>query len=225
MIETFTYISEPYEKLMVKSINYGYLLEAYPKFNQNQLYRGINSACLNMIYTLFDNNIIFCYNDNDSHILSKISKVFINIGIVEKDACALKIENRELTFDENNKIIFYRLIRESIMNQYSGGCRDRYGISYDIKDISIVSKIKKHLVINISGQIICNSTVMVIIIIDLRYKNLGLNNSKFKNISVVDPRTRYLNIKNKVIEIFGDYDKFKINVIGNKEIVLKRVKV
>jgi hypothetical protein len=46
------------------------------------------------------------------------------MGIDEKYTSRLKVDNRELTFDENNKIIFYRLIRESIMNQYSSKLRN-----------------------------------------------------------------------------------------------------
>jgi hypothetical protein len=144
------------------------------------------------------------------------------MGIDEKYTSRLKVDNRELTFDENNKIIFYRLIRESIMNQYSSGFRDKYGISYEIKDDMLESKIKRYLVINISGQPIYNSMVMIM---DLRHKNLGLDDLHFKKISVIDPLIRYRNIKEKVLAIFGSYERFKINIAGNPEIVFNRVKV
>ncbi|MFG1391172.1 hypothetical protein [Acidiplasma aeolicum] len=222
MIETFTYISEPYEKLIVESINYSNLSENYPNFCQSQLYREINSSGLNIPYILSNNNIIFCHNDDGNNILSKISQVFRNMGIDEKYTSRLKVDNRELTFDENNKIIFYRLIRESIMNQYSSGFRDKYGISYEIKDDMLESKIKRYLVINISGQPIYNSMVMIM---DLRHKNLGLDDLHFKKISVIDPLIRYRNIKEKVLAIFGSYERFKINIAGNPEIVFNRVKV
>ncbi len=222
MIETFTYISEPYEKLIVELINYSDLSEIYPNLGQSQLYREINASGLNVPYILSNNNIIFCHNDDDNNILSKISQVFTNMGIDEKYTSRLKIDNRELTFDENNKIIFYRLIRESIMNQYSSGFRDKYGISYEIKDDQLESKIKRYLAINISGQPIYNSIVMIM---DLRHKNLGLDDLNFKKISVVDPLIRYRNIKQKVLAIFGNYESFKINIAGNAEIVFNRVKV
>lgn len=108
------------------------------------------------------------------------------------------------------------------MNQYSGGFRDKYGISYEIKDDQLESKIKRYLAINISGQPIYNSIVMIM---DLRHKNLGLDDLNFKKISVVDPLIRYRNIKQKVLAIFGNYESFKINIAGNAEIVFNRVKV
>ena len=222
MIETFTYISESLESLKLKYIDYEHIQDKYPNFNQGELYHKINSTNLNMPYILSNNNIIFCHNGDDNNILSKISQVFTNMGIVKKDASSLKIDNRELTFDENNKIIFYRLIRESIMNQYGNGFRDKYGISYEIKDDQLESKIKRYLTITISGQPICNSIVMIM---DLRHKNLGLDDLNFKKISVVDPLIRYRNIKQKVLAIFGNYESFKINIAGNAEIVFNRVKV
>lgn len=222
MIETFTYISESLESLKLKYIDYEHIQDKYPNFNQGELYHKINSTNLNMPYILSNNNIIFCHNGDDNNILSKISQVFTNMGIVKKDASSLKIDNRELTFDENNKIIFYRLIRESIMNQYGNGFRDKYGISYEIKDDQLESKIKRYLTITISGQPICNSIVMIM---DLRHKNLGLDDLKFKKTSVVDPLTRYHNIKEKVRAIFGNCESFKVNIAGNPEIVFDRVKV
>ena len=219
MIETFTYISEPYEKMLAGCIDYSFLPL---NVKQSQLYREINFSGLNTPYILSNNNIIFCHNDDSNNILPKISEVFRNMGIDEKYISRLKIDNRELTFDENNKIIFYRLIRESIMNQYSGGFRDKYGLSYEIKNDILESKIERYLVISISGQPIYNSMVMIM---DLRHKNLGLSDFHFKKISVVDPLIRYRNIREKVRAVFGNYESFKINIAGNPEIVFNRVKV
>lgn len=222
MIETFTYISEPFESLKLKYIDYEHLLAEYPNFNQGELYHKINSTGLNMPYILSNNNIILCHNDDDSNLLSKISQAFIGMGIDERCTSSLKIDKRELTFNEDNKIIFYRIIRESLMNQYAGGLRYKYGIGYEINENSLGPKIKRYLVINISGQPIYNS---ILIIMDIRHKNLGLDYLKFKNKSIMTPLNRYRNIKEKVYEIFGNHETFKINIAGNPEIILNRVKV
>lgn len=222
MIETFTYISEPLPELSVKYIDYSSLAMTYANLSQSDLYGLINSTRIGVPYIVSQNNIIFCHDSSGEDVLEKISRVFVRIGAKKEDVHQLTIGTRDIEFDEKNSIIIRRLVRESLINQYRGGYRERYGISYEINNDTLDPKIKRYLVVNISNQAISNSILMVM---DLKHQNLGLDRADFKMKSSIDPLNRYRGIEKKVNEIFGSCESIRVSIPGNGDLTLSRIKV
>ena len=222
MIETFTYISEPLPELSVKYIDYSSLAMTYSNLSQSYLYGLINSTRIGVPYILSQNNIIFCHDGSGEDVLNKISRVFLGLEVKKENVYQLTMEARNIEFDEKNSMTFRRIVRESLIRQYRGGFRERYGIRYEVHDDTPDSKIKRYLMVNMSNQAISNSILMVM---DLRHQNLGLDRADFKMKSSIDPLNRYRGIEKKVNEIFGSCESIGVSIPGNGDLTLSRIKV
>ncbi len=222
MIETLTYISEPYDQINVHYVDYSIVAHNYPDINQGSLYKEINQFKLYIPYVISKNRFIFCSNGGDSSILTSFSSALQKICPSHLINSNLKVENMNLSMEEN-EYIFRRIIRESILRKTRGGRREKSDISIPISGNNQTSDIERYLKIVISGQLISNS---VLLITDIKHRNTGgLSLQQFRNLSTLNSYERYKIIREQIEKIFKDVDDITIGIPGNKDLVLKRLKI
>lgn len=222
MIETFAYISEPYDELNVYYIDYNKVAEYYPAVDQSLIYREINKTNKTMPYILSNNKFIFCIDDSKNDIINVFSTALNNVIKISGNF-NFKSENMQLSLNKNQNI-FHRIIRESLMRQYKNKAwRGMYGVDFMFPDDSETNGVERILNITISSQLISNS---ILFIMDIKHKKLDqkINVKTFRKYSIIEPYNRYQIISKYIKKIFTDEDKIYIKIPGNKDLTLNRVK-
>ena len=222
MIETFTFISESYSKLAVRIIDYKGLSVNGHNIIQSDVYRTLNSLNPALPYTISDNQIIFCSDGGHEDFAAKVRQAFTSMGFTEYELSNLSVREEELNFNEQTKKIFYKFVREYILESHDDGYRDRYGISYELHSDPPLSGLRRYLVMNVSGQPVGGS---MILIFDIRHKNDGLGVRQFREMTKIEPLKRYKVISDALSSIFGDKDTIKVKIKGNPDFIFTRIKI